>query len=349
MRVPKAFFELAYEFDRSLRRARATVQQQFGVRPPLRIVPYRGYGTRSRLRVRARVLLDRGELPPELERGMVDGIRATVQRFRTEQIAHCPLTVRWETKTVHAQTDEEGFLDELLALEPPEEAGWRSVELSLREDDGEETRALCRVVDRSPRMIITDIDDTLIDSHITNRLRRAEAMFLGEVRRRRPFPETAELLQALARGAEEPNPVFYVSSSPWNLHDHLDHFLSVHDFPLGPILLRDWGLHRDGFAPDGRHGHKREKIETILADLPAQRAILIGDSGQRDAENYRDLVWSQPERIAGVMIRRVAMRPGRVHRYASWTDELRATGIPFLEFTHSREAFEFARRNGWVP
>ena len=63
--------------------------------------------------------------------------------------------------------------------------------------------------------------------------------------RRLPFPGVAAFLRALYAGAGggERNPLFYVSSSPWNIYDLLSEFFSLNDIPIGPVLfLRDWGL-----------------------------------------------------------------------------------------------------------
>ena len=58
----------------------------------------------------------------------------------------------------------------------------------------------------------------------------------GSALTRTPFPGAADLYRDLAG---EVNPVFYVSSSPWNLHAFMVAFLKHRGFPMGPVLLRD--------------------------------------------------------------------------------------------------------------
>ena len=124
--------------------------------------------------------------------------------------------------------------------------------------------------------------------------------------------------------ARADNPIFYVSSSPWNLYEHLDEFLALHRIPAGPLLLRDWGLSRHGFAPGGGHSHKLDKIRGVLETFERLPFILIGDSGQEDAEHYRTIVREFPGRIRCVYIRNVPLtrRGGR----RSWRSSRRTCG-----------------------
>ena len=78
------------------------------------------------------------------------------------------------------------------------------------------------------------------------------------------------------------NPVFYVSSSPWNIYDMLVDFLNVHGVPPGPLFLKDWSLSVLGKHRDYKLGVIRRLLRTY-EDLPF---VLIGDSGEEDPEIY---------------------------------------------------------------
>jgi phosphatidate phosphatase APP1 len=118
---------------------------------------------------------------------------------------------------------------------------------------------------------------------------------------RTPFPGAADLYRDLAAGV---NPVFYVSSSPWNLHSFLVGFLRHRGFPLGPVLLRDLlGTWR------GRE-QKHDRIREVLDLHPDLSFVLIGDSGEHDPEIYADIVREHPGRVLAVYIREVRLDPG---------------------------------------
>ena len=94
---------------------------------------------------------------------------------------------------------------------------------------------------------------------------------LTNARTRKPFPGVAAFYRALHAGV---NPFFYISKSPWNLYAPLVEYLEVQGLPLGPLLLRDFGL-----RPEKEH--KRKAIEEILATYPKLKFILSGDSGEK--------------------------------------------------------------------
>ena len=90
--------------------------------------------------------------------------------------------------------------------------------------------------------IISDIDDTVIRTDATSLLGTFRSTMLANARTRLPFPGVAALYRAL-HGAGT-NPLFYVSSSPWNIYDMLSDVLAIRGIPAGPLLLRNWGLER---------------------------------------------------------------------------------------------------------
>jgi phosphatidate phosphatase APP1 len=98
--------------------------------------------------------------------------------------------------------------------------------------------------------------------------------------------------------------VFYVSTSPWNLAELLEDFLHRHGFPGGPLFLTDWGPGRSGLLRIGAHAHKLTALRRIAQDLPGPRLVLLGDSGQADAEIYAAFAAEHPGRVAAVYIRR---------------------------------------------
>ena len=71
--------------------------------------------------------------------------------------------------------------------------------------------------------MISDIDDTIVRTGATSLLMMLRVVLLSNAHTRLPFQGVAAFYGALARGAsgQDSNPLFYVSSSPWNLYDVL--------------------------------------------------------------------------------------------------------------------------------
>ena len=99
----------------------------------------------------------------------------------------------------------------------------------------------------------------------------------------------------------------YVSSSPWQLSACLCQFLGAAGLPAGSMHLKLFRLKDStplGRLPS-RKRSKRRKIEQILADFPARRFVLVGDSGERDPEVYAEVARRRPAQVAGIVIREV--------------------------------------------
>ncbi|HEX8434502.1 App1 family protein [Archangium sp.] len=351
---PNALVRLAFYVEHHAESWGWRLRRKLGLARPPRILPYRGYGTPRRALVKARVQEDRHVRPPWKRHTLLGSAIASWKRYMTVEIPHARVKACWGESRWEGTTDEEGFLD--LWVEPPAgvTSGWHDVELELLSPSaGGVARVRAPVLVAGPEAeygVISDIDDTVIVTNVTNFLKRTWTLFLTEHRTRLPFEGVDAFYKALSEGSTGSacNPIFYVSSSPWNLYEHLDEFLGLHRIPAGPLLLRDWGLSRHGFAPGGGHGHKLEKIREVLGSQESLPFLLIGDSGQEDAEHYRTIVREFPGRIRCVYIRNVWHRAGRERELAFIAADIRAAGSEMLMVDDTVTAARHAASQGWI-
>lgn len=150
--------------------------------------------------------------------------------------------------------------------------------------------------------VISDIDDTVKVTDVGNRRELLANTLFREFRAVPGMPEVYR--EWAAAGAA----FHYVSSSPWQLAACLDGFFASSGIPAGSMHLTLFRL-KDS-TPLGRLGarkrSKRRAIEQILEDFPRRRFLLVGDSGERDPEVYAAVARRHPERVHGVIIRRLA-------------------------------------------
>jgi phosphatidate phosphatase APP1 len=187
--------------------------------------------------------------------------------------------------------------------------------------------------------VVSDIDDTIVYSQVIRKLRMIVSLAFSNARTRKPFKGVAAFYRALHRGR---NPIFYVSKSPWNLYLPLLEFLELQGLPLGPLLLRDFGLRMN-------KRHKSEAIEAILQTYPQLQFILIGDSGEQDPEIYADIVRRFPERIRVIYIRSVDPRPTRLDAIQKLIEEVAPTGCQLVLAPDSEFAAAHAAAEGLIP
>jgi hypothetical protein len=147
--------------------------------------------------------------------------------------------------------------------------------------------------------VISDVDDTVKESGVTDRRELLANTFLREYR---PVAGMAEVYRAWAkRGA-----VFhYVSASPYQLYEPIFAFLEDAGFPRGSVHMKRFRLKDSSvanlLAPSAEV--KRPAIEDILTAFPRRKFALIGDSGEEDPKLYADLARAHPDQVVRVLIR----------------------------------------------
>ena len=176
------------------------------------------------------------------------------------------------------------------------------------------------------------------------------ALFLTDAHVRPPFEGVSAFYLALHQGltGRSKNPIFYVSSNPWDLYEHLDRFLRLHDIPAGPLLLRDWGLSETGLAPLWGHAHKLDKMREVLATYPTLPFLLIGDSGQEDPEHYCTITREFPGRIRCIYIRRITSHRKRLFELWRLAAEARKAGTELVLVDDTVTAARHAAGRGWI-
>ena len=197
--------------------------------------------------------------------------------------------------------------------------------------------------------VISDIDDTVLWTNVTNKLNMALMLARSNAHTRKPFKGVAAFYRALNQGAggNEDNPVFYVSSSPWHLFGSLVEFLRVQGIPVGPLLLRELGM-REVFKLTRHGNHKLEKIEKILGFYPGLQFVLIGDSGEQDPEIYAEVVRRHPQSVRIIYIRNVNPDPSRIEAIDRLVEAVSATKVQLILAPDSAFAAWHAAAEGLI-
>jgi Phosphatidate phosphatase APP1, catalytic domain len=174
------------------------------------------------------------------------------------------------------------------------------------------TSGQVHLLGRTGVSIISDIDDTLKHSYVACKRTLLTNTFL------RPF-ETIPGMAGLFRDWSATGAAFhYVSSSPWQLYQHLADHLAVEGFPTGSFHLRAFRL-RDHLIRRLlmlRRSGKLGVIRSLVKLFPQRQFILVGDSGEHDPEVYGAVARRYRNQVSGVFIRQLGGPRDSQRRYS---------------------------------
>ncbi|MFP4384631.1 MAG: App1 family protein [Spirochaetia bacterium] len=306
-----------YSIEKRIDRLKYARRRNKPRRRPLEIQVYNGYGNEEELVLTGRVLEKRYIKPATEDDRVIVNLLNFIKRMDSKEIPFARLRGSFGDTVAETRADEEGMFEIRLrpdgGLVPGE---WHEIELELISPEDRFSKAPVRSTGKAfvphPEegyIVISDIDDTVLKTNAFNILKMVRTVFLKNARTRLPFEGAAAFYRALNEGAREPNnPLFYVSSSPWNLYDLLYDFLEFQNFPSDMALfLRNWGITEDEILPSKTTRYKTEVINSIMSFYNKTPFILIGDSGQEDATIYALLAENFPDRILSIYIRDVTM------------------------------------------
>lgn len=336
---------------------RANLKRKLRLNDPVQIVPYRTYGTAQRVYIKGRVLEDKGITSAGDRDTILNNLLNMYKRFESDEVPGAVLKAILPDEAHHITTDKEGyFVFNINPLTPIiNKELWHQIPLELVSAPipfEKELRVEAEVMIPPPDAeygIISDIDDTVIQTSATNYLTMGKMVLLNNARTRLPFAGVAEFYKALqlGRNGKRNNPFFYVSSSPWNTYDLLKDFLDLNEIPAGPLLLRDIGLGGETKLRGGHMGHKFKEIQQILEAYPHLPFVLIGDSGQEDPKIYREVVKQYPGRVLAIYIRDVQLAD-REKIAMDISTSLQEDKVEMVIVDNTAEAAEHAAKAGLI-
>jgi len=279
------------------------------------IIPYIGYGSTQWVRVLGRVvylrpaaLEDRaattspGPRGPRQDLARVERVRGW-RSFLSLHVPYHPVRVLIDGSPVtEVVSDRGGVIDSIVtvALQP----GWHTVTLQTESGDGVDAPIF--VADPAARFgIVSDVDDTILNTTLPRPLVAAWNSFVVDEHARTSTPGMPVLYDHLVT-AHPGAPVVYLSTGAWNVAPALSRFLERNLYPIGPLLLTDWGPTTDRWFRSGKE-HKMRELGRLAREFPEIKWVLFGDDGQHDEQLYHEFASAHPQSVAAVVIRQLSV------------------------------------------
>lgn len=251
--------------------------------------------------------------------------RTLLSLYRDRGINDETITLQFESFEVNAKTDASGsfYCRHVTGNESDQLAGvvLRSSGEKTVIMNGHYSSGIRRVIGAT--IVVTDIDDTVLHSYVTNRMRQLRTLMFTPMERRKAVVHMKEFIQDYAaKGAT----TIYLSNSEQNLHPLIYSFLMHHSFPPGPLFLRQLRRLRDVFRYrrlPGMEVHKTKMLDELLPMFPDKEFVLLGDNTQHDLTIYLAAAEKHPRAIRYILIRKVIERPA--------DNEILNTATPWLQ------------------
>jgi hypothetical protein len=184
--------------------------------------------------------------------------------------------------------------------------GWLSFKASAEGFEGE---GRARLVEPLGLSVVSDIDDTIKITEVPagkpivlrNTFLRGWVEAAGMAERYRAFGDDVMF--------------HYVSGSPWQLYKLLGEFVRT-TYPEGAFHMKDvrknllshesWDDFKNFVGNDmATYEQKVGQITRVMLNLPRRHFVLVGDSGEKDPEVFREIRKTFPDRVREIFIRDV--------------------------------------------
>jgi len=361
--------QTAQDIENEFDRLRYRLHSALGGPDPIKIVPYRGFGNHERVFLRGRVLEDRGDLSAKDNDSIWTNLLNAYRRLESDEIPRARLRARFSAQESEVQADDEGYFEvsfhraeQALSANQAERRSpdgrmWYPLEIELLSPQSPRQTQPVRAVGEvlvppatARFAIVSDIDDTVIDLGTRHLLRLARAVFLGNARTRIAFPGMAAFLRALHAGADgrERNPLFFISSGPWNLYDLLLEFFRLRGVPAPVLFLGDWGLGPGPLLPFQVREHKLAMLELLIAFYPGLPFLLIGDSTQKDPEIYLEFAKNHSGSVLAIFLRDVDPDARGGEKLRALEAEAASRNIRLVRAGNTLAMAEEAAARGWI-
>ena len=354
----RSLLQVAYYIEHGFDKIRWSYLKEFNRLGPLALTAYRGMGNAKEAYISGRLVEDRGIRPGREQDSKWRNLREMYKRFESFEVPGARIQAEFCGRKYETKTDAEGYFE--FRMEVPADLNtnraWHEASFYLLDKLGKNkapVKASSNIIIPQAEAeygIISDIDDTVLQTGATNFIRMMQKTFLYNSKTRLPFEGVAAFYHALYQGRTENNirnPIYYVSSSPWNLYDMLKDFWEVQDLPPGPFMLRDISFDPKKLFKSAHHDHKGSQIEKIFKYTGDMPFILIGDSGQHDPEIYREVVRKHPGRVMAIYIRDVS-KERRDLQVNAIVDEMQSLGTEMLFVKDTEAATRHAIDKGYI-
>jgi len=270
------------------------------------ILVYHAYGNANNILIQGRMEEKKTFSEAKKDDNWFQNIWRTVRQVKGDELKNQTIYALLNGEKFETKGDDEGYFEFDITTKQALKTGYEKIVLYIKgNSDADETDVT--IIGEEPLVgIISDFDDTMIVSDVTNKLKLGYNTVFKNYKQRTVVPTMGERFQKiLAQNPKDvPSTLFILSGSPQQLFFAVEDFLAFHHFPKHTLILKKaHGDHKDPLTD--QFAYKTEKIERLIKLYPNMRWVMFGDSGEKDAEIYKFIKKKYPKKVISYHIRDV--------------------------------------------
>lgn len=266
---------------------------------------YDAYGNADKVYIEGRMLLEEKSTTPTPQDSLWTNLLRKIRTLINDEIKETKITATIKGVTYQTSSDDEGYFHFDIDTKSPLPQGYHDISLQIENNPTPQELKLPIMIEKALG-IISDFDDTLIISDVTNKLKLSYNIFTKNHTQRTPVKGMKERFEKLLsqNPTDYPTPLFILTGSPLQLFNSIENFLRYHAFPQAQIIAKK--IHGNNTDPlFDQLSYKTTQIEQLFTLFPHMQWILFGDSGEKDAQVYKAIAQKYPHKVHAYYIRDV--------------------------------------------
>jgi len=278
------------------------------------IVVYNAYGNTHYIIIQGRMEKEKSYKKVNRDDSWFKNLFRRLREIEANEIKGKNIFATINQESFQTKGDSEGYFEFDIKTKKAIKSGYKSIELQIQ-NNPDIKRVKATIIGAKPLIgIISDFDDTLIISNVTNKIKLGINTMFKNYQQRKIVPGMVERFnKILAQNPKNsPNALFVLSGSPQQLFKPINSFLNYYNFPKRVLILKK--AHGDNKDPlTDQFAYKTQKIKRLIKLYPNIKWVMFGDSGEKDLEVYRFIKSKYPNKIKEYYIRNI--QSGKIFKY----------------------------------
>jgi len=286
----------------------------FSIQAKDNIEVYNAYGNTHQLYIQGRMLYKKKFEVVKSDDGWLSNLWRRAKQTQNDEISSKKIRAIVHGEKFSVRGDDEGYFEFNITLNSELPIGYEKVNLTIEGNPISHEVSTSIIGDKKLIGIISDFDDTIIVSEVSNPFKLILNTVFKNYQQRTIISTMKERFKTILSQNPDnsPSTLFILTGSPQHLFRAIEGFLKFHHFPEHTLLLKKaHGDNKDSLTE--QFAYKTKKIEHLIQLYPNMQWVMFGDSGEKDREVYHAIAKKYPHKIQAFYIRDV--KSGKITKY----------------------------------